>query len=82
MSAWSVGAGTGLPPAITPATVGDEAVANTPTAADAPTVDKLLAWIPGEVVSTYMALVLALQSADTENGPADKRMVAHRRDRA
>jgi hypothetical protein len=66
MSAWSIGAGTGLPPAIARDVVGDEAVADTPTAADAPTVDKLLAWIPGDVIAAYMALVLALQGADAE----------------
>jgi hypothetical protein len=64
MSAWSVGAGTGLRRQTVEATVGQDAVADTPTAGDAPTVDKLLAWIPGEVIAAYMALVLALQGSD------------------
>lgn len=66
MSAWSVGAGTGLRRRTVEVTVGQEAVADTPTAADAPTVDKLLAWIPGEVIAAYMALVLALQGSDAD----------------
>ena len=67
MSAWSVGAGTGLRRVTAPAVVGDEAVADTATAADAPTVDKLLAWIPGDVIAAYMALVLALQGSEAES---------------
>lgn len=64
MSAWSVGAGTGLRrPRVEP-TLGADAAADTPTAGDAPTVDKLLAWIPGDVIAAYMALVLALQGSD------------------
>ena len=64
MSAWSVGAGTGVPRVTAAATTGAEAGADTPTAADAPTVNKLIAWIPGEVIAAYMALVVALQSPD------------------
>jgi hypothetical protein len=40
-------------------------VADAPTVTDAPTVDTLVAWIPGEVIAAYMALVLALQGDDT-----------------
>jgi hypothetical protein len=65
MSAWSVGAGTGLQRP-TDELLGGEAVADTPTAADAPTVDKLLAWLPGDVIAAYMALVLALQGSEAK----------------
>src|SRR5215468_6163072 len=60
MSAWSVGAGTGLRRPAAQFFIGRDAIADTPVAADAPTVDKLLAWIPGDVIAAYMALVLAL----------------------
>lgn len=66
MSAWSVGAGTGVRRVNARTTVAPEARADTPTAADAPTVDKVLAWIPGDVIAAYMALVLALQGSDAE----------------
>jgi uncharacterized membrane protein len=38
------------------------------TAGEAPTVDTLVAWIPGEVIAAYMALVVALQGNDNTNG--------------
>lgn len=71
MSAWGVGAGTGL---ARPTSRGDVPAADAATdqvsAGDAPTVDSLVAWIPGEVIAAYMALVLALQSNDTTDGAA------------
>ena len=44
-------------------------VADTPTVVDTPTVDTLVAWIPGEVIAGYMALVLALQADGTSATP-------------
>ncbi len=65
MTAWSVGAAS-RPRAAVQVGVSGEQSAETPTAADAPTVDKLLNWIPGDVIAAYMALVLALQGADAK----------------
>jgi hypothetical protein len=77
MSAWSVGAGTGMRREAAGlrwregwAGVGERRwkkapVADAPTVTDSPTVDTLVAWIPGEVIAAYMALVLALQRDDT-----------------
>jgi hypothetical protein len=73
MSAWSVGSSTGLrrhraearAASFEEGVVPAEAAADMPTAADAPTVDKLLAWLPGDVIAAYMAIVLALQEGTT-----------------
>jgi hypothetical protein len=81
MSAWSVGAGTGMrrETAGLPWRKGwtglgerrwnEAPVADAPAVTDAPTVDTLVAWIPGEVIAAYMALVLALQASDTGGAP-------------
>src|SRR5262245_49950567 len=66
MSAWSVGAGTRHHAAARDAGIRGVAAAEATTAADAPTVDKLLDWIPGDVIAAYMALVLALQGEDAK----------------
>jgi hypothetical protein len=69
VSAWSVGAGTGLArPAPRVAVAEPEAALDQVTAGDAPTVDAVVAWIPSEVIAAYMALVLALQGTDNTDG--------------
>jgi len=72
MSAWTVGAGTGRRKTTavaqgTKAPAGAEsatrmAATDQGAADDAPTVNVLVEWIPGEVIAAYMALVLALQA--------------------
>jgi hypothetical protein len=70
MSAWSIGAGTGVVKlqtvAATPAaTYGQrDSLTDQPSVEDPPTVDTLIAWIPGEVIAFYAALVLLLQPED------------------
>jgi hypothetical protein len=71
MSAWSVGAGTGsVRPASRVGVAEADAATDQVSASDAPTVDALVAWIPGEVIAAYMALVLALQGNDNTDGVA------------
>lgn len=68
MSAFGVGAGTRVRnPAARERPSSAEAATDGVTAGDPPTVETLVAWIPGEVIAAYMALVLALQSGE-ENG--------------
>ena len=79
MSAWTVGAGTGRrgTTAVAPGTETPTfAEPDTSTAArdqgaagDAPTVNTLVEWIPGEVIAAYMALVLALQADGASGTP-------------
>jgi hypothetical protein len=71
MSAWSVGAGTAsVRPALRVGVAEAETATDRVAASDAPTVDALIAWIPGEVIAAYMALVLALQGTDNTGGVA------------
>lgn len=61
MSAWSVGSGVavrGQAPVVDGGAL--EGVVDRPATEDPPTVDMLIAWIPGEVIAAYAAIVLAL----------------------
>jgi hypothetical protein len=69
MSAWSVGAGTASGrPVSAEGVVGVRARTEPVAVSDVPTVDALVAWIPGEVIAAYMALVLALQGKENTGG--------------
>jgi hypothetical protein len=62
VSAWSVGSGVAVKrqaPVVEGGAL--EGVADRPATDDPPTVDTLVAWIPGEVIAAYAAIVLALQ---------------------
>jgi len=62
MSAWSVGSGVAVRNQSGVATASTlEGDADRPATDDPPTVDTLIAWIPGEVIAAYTALVLVLQ---------------------
>jgi hypothetical protein len=63
MSAWTVGSGIGRRGTTTLAARDQGA------AGDAPTVNTLVEWIPGEVIAAYMALVLALQADGSSGTP-------------
>ena len=64
MSAWSIGSATAVR---RPDLAGYRTEAtDQATTDDPPTVDTLIAWIPGEVIAAYTALVLALQPEDAE----------------